>query len=442
VPSTATKAASQKEGTGFVANVGGDTQIVTALHVIAGCGNVEVEHASAIQNVSVEHTSFASDIALLSVPERLLSVPALELNTAGVPDGSAIGIVGFLNGNIELAPGLTKAPMSNTTSNTLEGILQSQDLVNLFRFQGFPSTSLRVLKTHLNIPPRASGSPIIDVDGKVVAVGNGALSGTSFYSWAVPSTQVAGTARNTARLPSASSVVAELLNQGLSAGTAGSPTTTQGSTNTVTCGDGSFSQIATDKFFNLMATADLLSQTQVLFATQSPSGSLIHPDQEYDVYANFDTGASFALPAGLKLSTHGKTCLAIYDHGRLELTVTLRNIRSNNPAQRGKEVQTLAREFAFSGLSASEQLEMAPFPTTMTTTMTRTDGMDVQRVNFLIRDSSPTAARYSDLLVLSNATHGDAYLGVALKVDKNVAQPPPNEIVSQVSVFTAAFGRQ
>jgi S1-C subfamily serine protease len=140
-------------GAGVVINAQGD--ILTALHVVAGGGQIQVRFADGTQAVAkVLNRQPASDIAVLGV-DRLPSVvvPAvmgggIQVGDAVFPVGNPLGLQGTLTAGVVSA---LNRRIRAQGGPTLNGLIQFDAAVN----------------------PGNSGGPLLDRDGHVVGIVTG-----------------------------------------------------------------------------------------------------------------------------------------------------------------------------------------------------------------------------------------------------------------------------
>lgn len=137
-------------GTGVVLNAEG--LVLTALHVVAGGGRVEVQFADGARTTArVIRRQPDTDIAVLA-PDRLpeVVVPAVlggaaQVGDAVFPVGNPLGLRGTLTAGVVSALGRS---VETATGSSLKGLIQFDAAVN----------------------PGNSGGPLLDRDGHVVGI--------------------------------------------------------------------------------------------------------------------------------------------------------------------------------------------------------------------------------------------------------------------------------
>jgi hypothetical protein len=185
----------RRSATGFAWQQPG--RVVTALHVVADCARVSVQFlGSAERPARITNASRESDLALLSVAEPPPGVQPLELAERVPAVSEVVQVYGYA---LEIATPVNAALTvldANRFAFRLREALNAAAEAEL-RQTGVPSMDVQVLRTDGNILPGQSGAPVIDRDGRVVAVGSGGLErGAVGIGWSVRAQYVA-------RLPAA-----------------------------------------------------------------------------------------------------------------------------------------------------------------------------------------------------------------------------------------------
>lgn len=172
-------------GTGFVFN--SNSQVVTALHVVAGSNNIVVFAESTGKRSSAKITKAhkESDLALLTLTSEL-GVSPLNANTS--PNLAQEHTIWGYPRDVATKQGdVIRFSKSENSNPTLNDILKSGDLLlTRLKNQGYPLPSVQILRVGSIIQPGHSGAPIMDNDNKVVGVADGGLyEGTARINWAV-----------------------------------------------------------------------------------------------------------------------------------------------------------------------------------------------------------------------------------------------------------------
>jgi hypothetical protein len=155
--------------------------VVTALHAAVGCDPLLVRsEATGVEKPArVERVSLEADLALLVLPDEL-GVPPLQ-HAPGAPDTRGAHFVwGYPNGapqmrdhEVKFSGGL--AGGATTLKAALAGVDKNLDA--MLAGQPFPSGNAAVLIINSGVSSGQSGAPIIDTQGRVVAIVDGGLGG-------------------------------------------------------------------------------------------------------------------------------------------------------------------------------------------------------------------------------------------------------------------------
>lgn len=179
--------AGQQSGTGFVwQNKQQQKYIVTSLHTLVGAKFIHFNQKSAATELQVYKIDKESDLALLTLKNGQLTLPALNLSVSQ-PDpkeryyiyGFPAGVTSVQGDSIEFSRAKHLQEIGTLLPNFKDDITQG----------GYPLESLKVLRVSSGITPGHSGAPIInDKDNSVIGVGAGGLSMKGFrrVNWAVP----------------------------------------------------------------------------------------------------------------------------------------------------------------------------------------------------------------------------------------------------------------
>jgi ankyrin repeat protein len=164
--------------------------VITALHGVVGCKDIkmrgDVDTPALPGNFELAMVDVANDVALLTTRERSLPPVGLQRAQGSVDWAHAgvIWIIGYPN-DVQssfmrrVTIGIPASYIPNTT-------LPSIQLAGL-QERGSPDPGKAVVNIDSTILPGHSGAPLIDSNNRVVAVGNGGLSGgTAGLNWAIP----------------------------------------------------------------------------------------------------------------------------------------------------------------------------------------------------------------------------------------------------------------
>jgi len=173
--------------TGFAA-VGYDG-ILTALHGILDCDKVSARRIGAdevISGLEIVEVDVERDVALLApAVHRAKPLPALPIGPAPV-EGQRLSVVG--HPQALLVQHRTGLRVESTTKYLEDLLPPDQSVVEALLARASPAVGIAVLSvTGGHLQPGHSGAPIIDAQGRVVAIGNGGLKGGSVeIGWGIP----------------------------------------------------------------------------------------------------------------------------------------------------------------------------------------------------------------------------------------------------------------
>jgi hypothetical protein len=173
---------SQRMLTGFT--VAGIDGIVTALHGVAGCNQIEVEHNDATTgSLQVSRVDVRNDVAILTSSEFHTNdslTPNLSRNWKGA---DPVRVIGHPEG-IELL--LSKLELRTPPTKTLAGLIP-RSLRGQFKSRQSPDLAITVLSMQGTLVPGYSGAPILDTADRVIGIADGGLEGgLSQVTWAIP----------------------------------------------------------------------------------------------------------------------------------------------------------------------------------------------------------------------------------------------------------------
>jgi len=169
-------------GTGFA--YGQDQHVVTALHVVDGCSAIQVyweKHGGATQQAQIVRVLNGEDLALLraeGAPGR-----ALQANPDKPQPNANLEVLGYYLA----VPTMDNKPLRVTFgSSRLRDMLPARVRKELEAARAI-NLDLEIVRLDGHLLPGLSGAPILDLNGRVVAIGSGGLkSGAASVSWAVP----------------------------------------------------------------------------------------------------------------------------------------------------------------------------------------------------------------------------------------------------------------
>jgi S1-C subfamily serine protease len=167
--------------------------IVTDLHVVAGIPDNDIkvytDQEGKSSGAKVVKVLKEADLALLEL-DTDLGLRPLELQEADPNSGKEYTIWGFPHGIFAMAGDDIRFTRSLTSTPTLNSIINGNDLKFTLEKQGYPWPKAQILRISSTIQPGHSGAPIFTSTGKVVGIADGGLrEGTARLNWAMPASQ-------------------------------------------------------------------------------------------------------------------------------------------------------------------------------------------------------------------------------------------------------------
>jgi hypothetical protein len=176
----------QLSQTGF--RVQGVAGIVTALHGIAGCRTITAHgRFHSYSDLKVGGIDLRKDVALLTRTDMdgsqgLLPVQSQQRMQEVAQPGARLTVVGYPDG----IKGQATTHLNARPIRPLRDLVPAE-AVELLTTRGSPSPDTAVLFIEGHLIPGHSGAPVMDAQGRVVAVGDGGISkGTVEHGWAIP----------------------------------------------------------------------------------------------------------------------------------------------------------------------------------------------------------------------------------------------------------------
>jgi len=368
--------------TGFAVSVDGSVRLVTALHAVAGCSEVEIQYRDHPYLTSVDKVYRATDLALLTIPAGL-SIPAMALSGIMPSPGAELEAIGY-HSTPSVNP--SRVPVRLGGATDIAGLIQGSELISLLRMQGFPSLSETIINIDGTLTPGDSGAPLIDDTGAVVGVANGNLfRGTMPISWAFPATSIRALLSSQDAKPNAVAisdvlVAEEVPPRGQQNVLASSPRSGE-----ITCGARAFQFRGTQTLARLLKTADPFAKMHIGFVRQFAMANQMAIDEQtrFDVYVDSASGADFVIPNGFRLSVAGRDCVATDPENDLQMRI------STDAVTDFYQTTNFASSFGQRMLRGNEGAQLNPQYSTAP--VPRVDGMQIQRVAvvYVASDQAP-----------------------------------------------------
>jgi hypothetical protein len=282
-----------RQATGFLWSDG--STVVTALHVVAGCGKTGVYSETLRRSIEARlvHSLNFADLAMLHLAEPVPNAQPLAISTQKPAVHDELTVLGYPLLIERMDSTELKVKFGGSTLGEIVPANTKQELQQ----RNSPSTDLEITFLEGFLAPGASGAPILDKAGRVVAVGDGGLvNGTVGISWGVPVTNL------NALLQSRETPAAKAAEPHLFA----AETEVRPTGPAVQCGAGSFTKIRTIEYREILQSTDDaegLAKLLVFFAVFGIDPSNLR----YDIYQDAESGAALAVPEG-KLLKGGQAC--------------------------------------------------------------------------------------------------------------------------------------
>ena len=300
-------------GTGFA--WGGSRQVVTALHVVAGCKRwtVYAEQSQLSFPASIEKVLMRADLALLRMGDNG-NIPPIE-SLATMPTtanlltawGYGEGIPTMRSFRMPVADG------AKTLGQNVPG-----DVAATLSRTHSPALDIEVVPIDAPIAPGLSGAPLLDANDRVRAIADGGVAhGLTHVGWAIPARYLDELMKSTEATAVFLTANANLSSIERTRAEVFGAEVTEARGPTVQCGSVSLHRSHTRPFAEASVGTDSpigLSQLLNTFGGPPPAFNL-------DVYESDETGATVAIPAGVSLRAQGGSCRARMLDGQIELVV-------------------------------------------------------------------------------------------------------------------------
>jgi hypothetical protein len=289
---------------------GAKDEVVTALHVVATCGRLVLESESrgSRRPAVIERVVAQRDLALLKIvqaPDAPWSVIALSPSPAKPALWDSFAVVGYALG----MPSLQPKRLGYHKLMAVRDVVPAAVLDQIVKARWFePATEVHVFSEG-HLAPGHSGAPIIDGEGRVMAVAQGGLeNGTSEIGWGLGVKFLGSLANGTVNIPTDLRRIDALFSSE-------QQTSLSSPTAHVRCGGARLSRMRVASLSDLRATADDPIGLVQLETNLSMGGLAMNTGAfEYDIWRDLESGASIPVPKGQRVIAENGRC-AIYHHG-------------------------------------------------------------------------------------------------------------------------------
>lgn len=414
-------------GTGFAWESAG--QIVTALHVVAGCDTLRVNFQGIGERPArVARLFRPADLALLAVDQPPTLTPLLA--STRIPVGETVMVFGY---GLDTST-REERPLYVTTASTSTPLLS--DAVNAeARTQllslGAPALETEILRVDGNLLPGHSGAPVLDAAGRVVGIGSGGLQrGTVGVGWAIRARYLAELAR------------APALADGRAPGLGTAPNSPGYATLALgagalraRCGQLDFIRSRTGlSLATLVASSDDQRGFQSIAMTAGRPWDVLAAMQ-FDIWTEQRSGAGVAVPAGGTLTPQAHGCTARWANGLVDLFVSGADVPAANDPTWPMAVELTTS--AFGNAWAQEFLPFLQIDPGFSYGPPRSGpgGLLINRMTFIgQRPGQVPHAAFQTLLAKGNATIGVAAITRHYPYPMT---PPPDEATYRAWVAAA-----
>jgi hypothetical protein len=290
--------------------------VVTALHVVAGIPDKDISVFSEVSKkrsqAKVIKVLKEADLALLELVSDVGLKP-LTLDVVDPNSTSEFYVWGYPHGIPTMAGDYIRFSLSHGNQPILNNLLQNEKLKEDLERQKYPQLNAKILRVSSTIQPGHSGAPIINNTGKVIGIADGGLrAGTARLNWAFPASLYVPQLFNSNErpFPAERSIQSNLyssniiVTEDISDEEQYKMIETEVLNNTMGNENQSVTKTWTANYNEIIETMFEEDVNDILAIT-SENGIDMN-DTWYDVYEDYNTGATITIPAGENL---------VYDNG-------------------------------------------------------------------------------------------------------------------------------
>lgn len=293
-------------GTGFVWRSA--TEVVTALHVVAGCETAVVysEREKMTYAATVSRVLERADLALLRIDSDA-SLPFLPMLATRPKMGDELIAWGYP----EAIPAMRSHFMRVVEGGrTLRENVPSRAAADIRR-AGSPSLDMEVVPIQEAMPPGISGAPILDRAGRVRAIADGGVDhGITDVSWATPADYINELAVSTELTSSYVAPNAHLSAAEVSRAEYYSADFVAPNAPKTHCGPTALTKVRQTLFSKVESVTDRASALQRWLADIDRGAKTPLVLDKADVWTDVESGATLAIPAGQQITEEEQFCRA------------------------------------------------------------------------------------------------------------------------------------
>jgi hypothetical protein len=304
-------------GTGFAWRSG--KEVVTALHVVAGCQRLTVysERDQVTYRADLAHVLRRADLALVQVQGNATFPPIVE-TTADPPANLDLVAWGYGEG-IPSMRDFARLRVANGAATLQQNV--PPEVARELQRAGSPALDLNVVPIDAALAPGLSGAPLLDQSNRVRAIADGGVAhGITHVSWAIPVRYLAELAASqestvTFAAPNANLSAAEVARAEVFSADFVDP-----DARTINCGTARLRRRRTRTLAEARVGNDapiVVLQLETVFGGAAPT--LL-----FDVYEDAASGATIALPSGAELvPLPASSCRASLLNGLIDMVVSV-----------------------------------------------------------------------------------------------------------------------
>jgi len=303
-PKTGKTATKVGNATGWCWN--NSRQVVTALHAVAGIPDANItiytDMETKSSGVKVIKVLKEADLALLELTSDLGLIP-LTLADVDPNSKNEYYIWGFPHGIFQMAGDDIRFSRSLGTLPTLNSLINKTDFKFTLEQQKYPWPKSQILRVSSTIQPGHSGAPIFLGTGQVIGVADGGLrEGSARLNWAFPaSVYVPKLLNSSDPIPTTVSLQNNLYSSytivpdNASQKEQNQISQEEVMENTIGNEDHSITKTWTANYDEIIETMNEEDKNSILGITQQYGLNM--KDTWFDVYEDFNTGATVTIPA-------------------------------------------------------------------------------------------------------------------------------------------------
>lgn len=282
------------------------TLVVTALHAVTGASEIKVYNSKGVMSTAtVIKVILEADMALLRLNTNLGLNP-LTLKEANSNSEDVFWVWGFPQGVLTMQGDDIRFSLSLETTPTLNDILTGTNtkLKRELEKQTYPMPYAQIYRISSTIQPGHSGAPIMTREGSVIGMADGGLrEGVARINWAMPASHYVPRLLNSAdQLPRSPSLQSSLYSMrtkvelNATEEEQNNEVRKEVTENTKAIGNKSVTKTWTASYNDIISTLSTEDQQELIGVLQSFQVNV--SDTQYDIYEDFETGATIVVPFG------------------------------------------------------------------------------------------------------------------------------------------------